>query len=75
MAVEETVAHDHLVVLRADDLAVLLIPFAPLSDPFRGACCPRSIIFWPFHKNASLPPLLVADVPATHPDALIAFPC
>src|SRR5215469_6294974 len=51
-----------------------LIPVALLSDPFRGACCPRLIIFLPFHKNASLPPLLVADAPATCPDKLTALP-
>jgi hypothetical protein len=51
-----------------------LIPFAPLSDPARGFSPPRSIIFCPFHRNASLPPLLVDDPPATHPDLLIALP-
>src|SRR5215468_9787063 len=38
-----------------------LIPFAALSDPFRGACCPTSVIFWPFHKNAWPSPFLVVD--------------
>jgi hypothetical protein len=40
-----------------------LIPYAMLYDPARGPRAPRSTVFFPFHRAASWPPLLVFAQP------------